>query len=151
MFNYSCRCDAVTTSSAERVYNDHRDCWKYRDAHSDTNTLPQEYNGAQRSRDPSERGICHWPASSNPVSPVSSLALIITTSLCLLYTLHPLPLCHTQIALSIRIVEIVCVRACVCMCFKGHGRSESLLSLQHSSQKTAQTGVHRSRAKDEWR
>ena len=115
MLNYPCPWSAVRTSSAQRVYNDHGDCWVFKQELSrHTHTLvykqiPMRTEEPQLSGDPPESQLCHWPASSIPASPVSSLAPIITTSLCLLYTRHPSPHCHTQITLSIRIGRMVCV------------------------------------------
>ncbi len=129
MLNYPCPWSAVITSSAERVYNDHRDCWVFkqelpRDIHtrSQTNSHGSLRVSAQQGpfREVYPSRACHWPASSTPASPVSSLAPIITTSLCLHCMLHPSPSCHTQITLSIRIGRLVCasVTAGVHACLK---------------------------------
>lgn len=119
--------------------NDHRDCWvfkqelpKHTHIHKQIPAGTQEASAQQEpSREVYVSQVCHWPACSLQVSPVSSLAPIITTSLCLFYTLHPLLPCSTQITLSIRIGPIVCVSVCdwkgACVS-KGQGRSESPVS-----------------------
>lgn len=140
MLNYSCPWSAIITSSAEWLYNDHGDCWVFkqelpRHIHTYTQTNSHGAAGVSAQWGPSKEvylsQACHWPASSIPRSPVSSLAPIITTSLCLHYMLHPSLPCHAQITLSIRIGAMVCESASAVCVFKGQGRSESPMSPCH--------------------
>lgn len=127
MLNYPCPWSAIITSSAEWVYNDHRDCWVFQEelprhihTHPQTNSHVAVRVSAQQgpSREVYRSQACHWPASSIPASPMSSLAPIITTSLCLHLMLHPSP--HTNYTLHQDWTDSVCVSVTagvhVCMC-----------------------------------